>query len=195
MSVDQNTKLISNSSKKFKLLLDTSAYCRFEDIYINEGFDVLGLFQRSENFDCYITSSVLVELMNGPRNSKFISTFKEKILNDEGSFSTNTKFRNLIIEEDGELKTIKLYGVSPVDFSEILLCQNHPELILVSNDIKLIKDATVILNSRIKGVPNVIDMLLKNEKVSSELTYLKQFIDLNRKPIGNFDLKLITEIN
>jgi hypothetical protein len=147
------------------------------------------LMQNSSKFDYFISNDVVLELMNGPRNFNFLKLVKGKILNAEGSLDHNSKFKSFIIEKNGRLSAIPLYGISAEDYNQILLCQNHAELILISNDIKLIKDATVILDKRIKGVPNLIDLIEKEEKYSPEAGILKKFIDVNRKRIGDFDLK------
>lgn len=191
MFPNTNLEKIKSSDRKYKFLLDTSAYVAFELIYTEVGVFIPELLLESKFFDYFVTNNIIMELMNGPRNNNFLEYFKNKILNVEASFDRTMKHSLNVIEEDGKLSGINLYKISANDMGQIMLCQNYSDLILVANDQKLIKNATVVLkgNKRIKGVPNMIDLIVQNEPVSDRITILDEYIQHNRKPIGDFDLK------
>lgn len=190
MFPNYNSEKLKKSNRKYKFLLDTSAYTSYEEIFIHTGVFVPEVILESQNFDYFLSNDVIVELMNGPRNDNFLKLAKDRILNAEGAFDKTMKHSMSIIEDDGKLNAINLYKISATDMSQIMLCMNHPDLILVSNDEKLIKNATVTLkgNTRIKGVPNSIDLIVQVESQSDKIDVLKDFIWQNRKSIKDFNL-------
>ena len=88
--------------------------------------------------------------------------------------SHDLKENRFLIEENGQIKYIVLNKVSAQDWGQVLLCQNHPELILVSNDRKLLKSAGIILKERVIGINALIDRMIQLEPEIQEYRKLKE---------------------
>jgi hypothetical protein len=108
-------------------------------------------------------NDVLSELMQGPLaiNPTQLGQFLNHILNSEASMDHKRKEKRFLIEENGEVKYVVLNAVSAIDFGQILLCQNHLELIVVSNDREMIKSAAQLLHKRVMGMPAMLNKLLE----------------------------------
>lgn len=173
MSYDIIKVKISQYTDKTLFLLDSSAFCKFEEIEKESGIHLLEIIHNSNKAHFFITNEVLVELMNGPRNLD-IRIYKNHIINVEGSMDPNWKENRLLVEEDGELKYIIGNKVSNVDYNEIMLCQNHSELILVTNDQRMLKNGSRVLPGRIYGPPRLIERMIELEPNNTRLVKLQE---------------------
>ena len=122
-----------------------------------------------------MTNDVFVELSNGPRQIP-VTFITEHIINSEGSFLPDWKENRFLIKENGEIRYIVLNKISTVDYSQVLLCQNHPELTLVSNDHKLLKSAKVVLIDRVIGPPSLIEQLIDLHPIHEDLKKITEAV-------------------
>lgn len=176
MSFDYNTQHIGEHKDKKVYLFDTGVFARSEEIASVCGSDFIEIFSKLPEEYFFVTNEVLLELMNGPRTI-LPGFFMKHILNAEGAMDRTLKENRFIIEKDGNLSYIVLNKVSSVDYSQILLCQNHKELILVSNDRKLLKSAAQILPDRVIGFPTLIINLSQKYPSNKPLMYVRKVID------------------
>lgn len=163
--------LKKNSGKKI-FIIDSSAFCRFEEIQIACGKNILSIMKASSKYTFVILNTVLVELMNGPR-SLDLNFFMNNIVNSEISMDPKWKENRFIIEEDGEIRYVVLNKISAVDYGQISLCQNHPEFSLVTNDEKMLKSASRIIPGRIFGPAGLLDRLLEFDPNNTDIKLIQ----------------------
>lgn len=74
MSYDLNNAKLSKLINKTLFLIDSSAFCRIEELAVATGLHLLLLMKSSTKTHFLLTNEVFVELMNGPRvlHPKFI---------------------------------------------------------------------------------------------------------------------------
>lgn len=165
---------IERHKNKSIFLLDGNVFDIFLKIDGIAGFSILDLIKELPEFHFLVTVEVLAELMNAKFWTPNIQYFFEHIINVEGSFNKKEKESRFIIEEDGKLKYIELNKISAQDCNQILLCQNHPELILVSNDKKLIKSARFLIKDRAVTPFGLINVMLKQKPDNKKLQIYKK---------------------
>lgn len=172
--MEDNSSIIFNSGKKHNFLFDTSTIRYFEEMYRQCGASIFFAMSQMEDVNFFACNEVLSELMNGPGgfNPANFNIFFNHILSSESSMNRDRKENRFLINEDGEVKYIVLNKISATDYAQILLCQNHPELVIVANDRKLIKSgAQVIPSRRVIGIPALLNRLLKiypdNERIKA----------------------------
>ncbi len=173
MSYDINNKIIANLKGLEVYLIDTSAFCRFEELEKLCGINILNVIKGSAHSTFLIPNSVILELANGPRtlDYKFLTSH---IINSEYSGDPNWKENRLIVQENDKLAYIVGNKVSATDYALISLCQNHPELFLVSNDKKMLKNALIVLEKEhVLGAPMLIDRLI-SKGYTKDLQKLKE---------------------
>lgn len=175
MSFDINKNLIQKHSSKIIFLIDSSAYCFIEEIEQICGFNVLEIIHNSKRAHFFITNEVFVELMNGPRKLD-PAIYINHLLNVESSMDSDWKENRFLIEENGAIKYVVLNKISSVDYGQILLCQNHPELILVTNDRKILRSSAQIIPGRIYGTPRLVERMLELESTQSSLKIIQATI-------------------
>lgn len=171
MSFDINEnkiKKLSNAGKEL-FLIDSSAFCRFEEVDRISDFSFLTYLKNVSHVHFFVTNEVLMEIANGPRNLNF-SFFNDYMLNAEVSFSPNYKENKFIIEENGILKYVELNKISGQDYGQIHLAQNHPELKIVTNDEKFLKSATSLLGEeRVRTPFNFLEFIINKDPQNHEL--------------------------
>jgi len=184
MSYDLNTNKITKFSNKKLFLIDSSAFGKIEELWKITGTNLLLLMEQSQKVHFFLSNEVCVELMKGPRelDCKFLI---DHIINVEGSGSYDLKENKFIIEENGQTKYIVLNKISWQDYNQVILCQNHPELILVSNDRKLLKSAGFVIKDRVIGINALFDEMIKLEPG------YKEYRSLKSKALEIFELKSI----
>lgn len=172
--MDLNNKVLLESGKKYNFLFDTSAILRFQALYEVCGVSIFKAINECKDINFFILNEVIMELMQGTKSISptQIGGLLNHILNSESSMDRSHKENRFIINEKGQIKYIVLNKVSATDYAQILMCQNHPELTLVSNDKKMLKSAAqVIKGRRVIGIPALLDRLLilypENERVKT----------------------------
>lgn len=174
MSFEINNIHISKHKGKDMYLLDSSVFVKSEEMSLSCSIDFIDTLSSLSRECFFISNEVLVELMNGPRQVN-IGYFQNHILNVEGSMDHSLKENRFIIEENGQLKVIKLNKVSIVDYNQIHLCQNHTELILISNDRKQLKSAAQVIPGRVLGLPVLVNKLATKYPANKRISELNNF--------------------
>jgi hypothetical protein len=64
---------------------------------------------------------------------------------------------------DGQIKSYTHNKISQADQNQILLCQNHLKLVLLTNDHKLLRSAAPVLPNRIMDLKNFFELLVNTE--------------------------------
>ena len=175
--MENNNKILANSGKKYNFLLDTSVILYFEKMHERCGASIFIVFDELPDVNFFVCNDVLSEFISGDHgfNPTQLNIFFDHILNAESSMDRSRKENRFLISENGEIKYIILNKISATDYAQILLCQNHSELILVANDRKLIKSgAQVISGRRVIGIPALLDRLLKLYPHNDRLKILKK---------------------
>ena len=140
MSYDLNVSKLSKFKGKTIFLFDSSTFCRYEELFLYSGINFFEVLGKLDRIIFLLTNEVIVELMNGPRklHPKFLL---DHIINVEGSMDHSLKENRFLYEKKGKLHYMVLNKVSAVDWNQVLLCQNHSDLVLVTNDRKLLKSS------------------------------------------------------
>lgn len=180
MDIDINRNIIAEKGKKYNFLLDTSTIIYLEIIWKKCGANMLMTLEKLPDINFFVTSQVLVELMSGKKgySTGILGDYDGHILNSEGSFVPNWKENRFLIEQDCEVRYIVLNKISDTDYSQILMCQNHLELTLVTNDRKMLKSGVqVILGRRIFGIPAFLEKLIDLYPKNKRLLVIKETAD------------------
>ena len=165
-----NRSKISKMSEKFIFLVDSSAYCRLEEIKKLSGIDVLKSIKNCRAVTFLVTTEVLMELMNGPRNVD-TDFFIDNLLSTQGSFMSGWKENRFIIDDGkGNVSAMQLSKVSSTDWNQVTLCQEHEDLNLVCNDEKMFKNAEYLIKERAFGLLRFLDKLIELEPDVNEFT-------------------------
>ena len=171
--MDELTKhFLKQNKDKIIFLIDSSAFCKFEEIQNVCGINLFLIMKNSSKYTFVMNNEVLMELIRGPR-SLDLGFFMGHLINSEGAMDPKWKENRFLIEEDGETRYIILNKVSSVDYGQILFCQNHTEFILVTNDERMLKSASRIIPGRIYGPPRLIEELLKLDPINSNLKLIQ----------------------
>lgn len=185
MSLGNNRDRIEKYAGKTIYLFDTGVFARSEEIQKFCGINFVDVFKKLPNEHFFISNEVLCEISNS-RNLNY-DYFLNHLLNAEGSMDPNWKENRFLFEENGEIKIVVLNKVSRTDYMQVLLCQNHEELILVSNDRKLLKSAVQVIPGQVLGVPVLVERLRRKYSDIKELEMigntLKQIYKL-KNPFG-----------
>lgn len=180
--MEQNDKIIENNGKRLNLLVDTSAFLTFREIEVRAGVNPLSLLRHYHDIAVFFSSSAAVELMQGEGLSSDVVVMLKNSLNDEQSSISNEKEnRFLYNSKDGRIKMIELNKMSKADYGQILLCQNHKRLVLLTNDKKMLKSAASLLDKRIMDVLNLLELMVNtpDEKLRIQWEALKRWYDSN----------------
>jgi hypothetical protein len=189
--MDENNKILATKGKKYNFLFDTSTIIYFQVMYEHCGASIFVAFKECSDVNFFVLNDVLSELMQGLRgvNPTQLNIFFDHILNSESSMDHNRKENRFLIEKDGEIKYVVLNNISATDYAQVLICQNHRELILVANDKKMLKSAAQIIKERrVIGIPALLDKLLVLYPSNERLKLLKKTGDelfVKRHALGN----------
>jgi hypothetical protein len=128
-------------------LLDTNIVIKL----LKEEPDILMSMNSSSVIDYKIDNNVAMELIKGEENQFFPKMSKKyqdlllnHMINNDCYVTSSLEKENRIIKEDKEGKLYIQTGnkISPTDYGLLIICQNNPDFILVSEDKKLIKNAS-----------------------------------------------------
>lgn len=163
MNNEVNKYTIDQHSDKTLFLIDSSAFCRLEEISQLSDANVLKALKDCNTVTFLVTNDVLMELMNGPRNID-ISLFHDNLLSANGGFMQGWKENRFIVDDGkGNISAIQLSKVSNADWNQICLCQEHETLNLVCNDEKMFKNAEYLIKDRAFGLLRFLDTLIELE--------------------------------
>ena len=175
--MDHNKQILLTQGKKYNFLFDTSTILYFQVIHQHCGASIFTAINECPEVNFFVLNDVLSELMQGKKgiNPTQLSVFMNHILNSESAMDRNRKENRFLIEEDGEIKYIVLSSISATDYAQVLVCQNHAQLILVANDKKMLKSAAQVLEGRrTLGISAFLDRLLLLYPENERLKTLKK---------------------
>lgn len=159
--MEENNQILADTGKQQNFMLDTSAILYFQTIWKNCGASIFTVFKELPDVNFYVCNEVLSELIGGKNGfaPTQLGPFLGHILNAESSMVPGWKENRFLIQENGETKFIVLNKISSTDYAQILLCQNHSELVLVANDRRMIKSGAQVLENRMIGIPAMLKRL------------------------------------
>lgn len=161
-------------------LLDANIVDIFEQVAQNTGVDLFDLIDRKNGRTFMFTNDVGVELMNRPKSFD-PRVFQDHLINSSGGMAG--KENRFLIEEEGEVRVAYGTLVSSEDWGQILACQNHDRFKLVTNDVKLGRNAIrVIGESRIKTPHSLLLELMEQDPNNEELKKAFQYIESRKIP-------------
>lgn len=168
-----NDKTIAENPAELKLLVDSSAYLCMQELAKAIGIHVLDLIDdHYPNVDYFFSQGMINELIKGREGFNALGLFN-KSLQDEG-VSIDDEFKDnrfLYNSKDGSVRSAKLTTVSHVDSGQILLCQNHPELVLLTNDHRMLKNAAALLDRRLMDFLNLLELMCDTPDVKIRLAW------------------------
>lgn len=172
--MEDNNKTLQAQGKKYNFLFDTSAILYFQVMHQHCGASIFTVINECPEVNFFVLNDVLSELIQGQKGISplQLNVFLNHILNSESAMDLNRKENRFLVKEDGEIKYTVLNSISATDYAQVLICQNHAQLVLVANDKKMIKSAAQVLEGRrIVGIPAFLDRLLllypKNERLKA----------------------------
>jgi hypothetical protein len=156
--MDENDRRINERGGELNLLIDSSVYHELNRIESEIGIHPLDLIQNYPKVKFFFTHSMINENIRGRMgfNEESAWMFNHS-LQDEGSFN-GKESRFLYNDVNGQTRVITLNNISPEDYSQILIAQNHEKLVLVTNDHKMLKSAGALLSGRLMDLPNMLDL-------------------------------------
>lgn len=175
--MEENVKILERFGKKHNFLLDTSAILYFQVMYEHCGASIFIALEECNDVNFFVLNLVLSELIQGPKglNPTQLTTFFNHILNSESAMEPNRKENRFLINDGEEIKYLVLSNISATDYAQVLVCQNHLQLVLVANDKKLLKSAAQVLEGRRSvGIPAFLDRLLVLYPQNERLKALKK---------------------
>lgn len=175
--MEENNKVLQVYGNKYNFLFDTSTILYFQTMYQHCGASIFKAIADCPEVNFFVLNDVVSELMQGSKglNPTQIQSFLNHILSSESSMDRDRKENRFLVKENGEVKYIVLSSVSATDYAQILVCQNHTQLVLVANDKKMIKNAAQVLNGRrTLGIPAFLDRLLVLYPNNERLIALKK---------------------
>lgn len=163
--MEDNDRILDASQGELILLIDSSAYGEIERLASETGYHALNfIINRYPKIDFFFSADVFREL-NASGISPNAPNIARKALHEEGMTLDPTTKVNLGLYNatDGRTKSYKHNNISQADQNQILLCQNHLELVLLTNDHKLLRSAAPVLPNRIMDLQNLFELLVNTE--------------------------------
>jgi len=163
--MEENDKILSNNSADVILLIDTNTYLDMNKIAEITGYHVLNFLKRYPHIDYYFSFGMIKEILANPKGlDPNIGNMGQRALNEEtfylSSEAIKIKSSEVLYNSiDGRIKQISLNNISATDHAEILLCQNHPQLLLVTTDKKMMKTAAPLLDRRLTDLQGLLEFL------------------------------------
>ena len=163
--MEHNDTLLAQSRGELILLIDSSVYEEIQRIANETGAHALNfIFYRYPKIDFFFSADVFREL-NARGISPNALNIASRALRAEGvSTDPSSKVdQGLYNSTDGQTKSYKHNKISQADHSQIVLCQNHLELVLLTNDHKLLRSAATVLPRRVMDLQSFLEMLINTE--------------------------------
>jgi predicted nucleic acid-binding protein len=163
--MEDNDATLAASQGELILLIDSSAYEEIRRLANETGYHALNfIIRRYPKIDFFFSADVFREL-NARAVSPNVFNMANRALQAEGaSIDPRSKVDlGLYNATDGTIKSYKHNKISQVDQSQILLCQNHLELVLLTTDHKLLRSAAPVLPNRIMDLQNLFELLVNTE--------------------------------
>ncbi|MEK7059550.1 MAG: hypothetical protein AAB971_02215 [Patescibacteria group bacterium] len=163
--MEDNDSTLAASLGELILLIDSSAYVEIQRIANETGYHALNfIINRYPKIDFFFSADVFREL-NARGISSNAPNIASRALQAEGvSIDPSSKVNlGLYNSTDGQIKSYNHNKISQADQNQILLCQNHLELVLLTTDHKLLRSAAPVLPNRIMDLQNLFELLVNTE--------------------------------
>lgn len=163
--MEQNDAVLAASRGELILLIDSSAYEEIQRLANETGYHALNfIVHRYPKIDFFFSADVFREL-NARGLSPNAPNIANRALQAEGvSIDPTSKVNiGLYNSKDGQIKSYEHNNISQADQNQILLCQNHLELVLLTNDHKLLRSAAPVLPNRIMDLQNLFELLINTK--------------------------------
>jgi hypothetical protein len=163
--MEHNDRVLAASRGELILLIDSSAYGEIQRIANETEYHALNfIINRYPKIDFFFSADVFREL-NARGISPNAPNIASRALRTEGmSIDPSSKVNlGLYNSTDGQIKSYGHNKISQADQNQILLCQNHLELTLLTNDHRLLRSAAPVLPNRIMDLQNLLELLVNTE--------------------------------
>lgn len=162
--MEENDRRIEEAGGLFNLLIDSSVYHEFTKLESEIGINPLDLLMKYPKVRFFFTQSMISENVSGRMGLTSEALWMlDHSLQDEGMFLEEKESRFLYNDNDGNIRTVTMNSISAVDYSQILMTQNHQNLTLLTNDHKMLRSAGALLNGRMMDLQNMLDMFMETE--------------------------------
>lgn len=190
--MEENDKRITEAGGEFNLLIDSSVYHEFSKIEAEAGTNPLDLLAKYPKVKFFFTQSMINENVRGRMGFTEESAWMfEHSLQDEGMFM-GKESRFLYNDVNGDIRTMTMNNISAEDYSQILVAQNHENLILLTNDHRMLKSAGALLSNRLMDLPNMLDFFSIE---TPNLVIRKQWAEIRTHYIASSSYKPPKTIN
>jgi len=165
MNMEHNDAILAASRGELVLLIDSSAYEEIRRLANETRYHALNfIVHRYPKIDFFFSEDVFREL-NTRGLSPNALNMAQRVLRPEGvSIDPSLKVDlGLYNATDGTIKSYKHNKISQADQNQILLCQNHLELTLLTIDHRLLRSAAPVLKNRIMDLQNFFELLVNTE--------------------------------
>lgn len=159
-------------------LLDANMVDIFEDILDRTGLSLFDEIEKQPGQTFMFSTGVGVELMNRPGgfDPKY---FKDHLINTSGS--SQDRENRFVVEVKGELRVAYGNMTSIEDWDQVLLCQNHERLKLVTNDVNLTKNAIRVAGEgRTRTIYSLLDDLMTQDPSSTSLVKIFDYVNTRK---------------
>jgi hypothetical protein len=163
--MEHNDAILAASRGELILLIDASAYGEIQRVANETGYHALNfIVHRYSKIDFFFSEDVFREL-NARGISPNAPNMANRVLQAEGvSIDPTSKVNvGMYNSTDGQIKSYTHNKISQADQNQILLCQNHLELVLLTTDHKLLRSAAPVLPNRIMDLQNFFELLVNTE--------------------------------
>ncbi len=163
--MEHNDNLLKLCKGELILLIDSSVYEEIQRLANDTGYHALNfIVNRYPRIDFFFSSDVFREL-NAKGFSANTPNIATRILEAEStSIESFSKVNaGLYNSKEGYIRMYEHNKISHADQNQILLCQNHLELTLMSNDHKLLRSAAPVLPGRIIDLQGFLELLVNTD--------------------------------
>lgn len=158
--MEENDRRIKAAGGKFNLLIDSSVYYEFMKMEVEIGINPLNLMLNYSDVKFFFTRAMI----DGNIKSRMGFTQEpgwmiEHALQDEGVFTG--KGAKFFYKDDlGATKTVEMDDISAEHYSQIVMTQHHPYLVLLTNDPKLLRSASELLSGQMMDLAHMFDFFV-----------------------------------
>ena len=163
--MEHNDKVLAASRGELILLIDSSAYLEIQRIANETEYHALNfIINRYPKIDFFFSADVFREL-NARGISSNAPNIASRVLQAEGASIDPSSKVNLGLYNsiDGQIKSYDHNKISQADQNQILLCQNHLQLTLLTNDHRQLRSAAPVLPNRIMDLQKFFELLVNTE--------------------------------
>jgi hypothetical protein len=180
--MEENDRRIQEAGGTLNLLIDSSVYHEMTKLETETGIHPIDLLGHYPNVKFFFSQAMINENVRGQMGftQEAAWMFKHS-LQDEGAFS-GKESRFLYNDVNGDTKVVTLNNISAEDYSQILLAQNHENLVLVTNDHKMLKSAGALLSNRLMDLQNMLDFFATetpDQKIQNQWIKLRDHYKAN----------------